>query len=345
MIRNSKKEPTMKDIALIAGVSQASVSYVINDSKDISEKVKKRILDVSKELGYIPNAVARNLKKRRTNTIGIVVPDVMNSYYNEMIKHTEKITREQGYFIFTCHTMHKPDIEDWYIVSLIQQKVEGVIICYGLTNRECYKKLYKHNVPFVDIDDETDEDEGGVASILVNNIKGSFLAIQHFISLGIKDIAYCSEPLYNSALRDRHEGYLRAMKEFGLTVNDDIVYIANEDNEYEKINLGYIATKEILSKSRPGGIFAATDQIAFGVIKRLNEMRIKIPNDIAVIGYDNVPFSSVISPSLTTISQPIKMMCTQSTGTLFKAIKKDENIKNRIMLEPDLVIRESAPYA
>ena len=343
MIRSDKKEPTMKDIALIVGVSQATVSYALNNSKSITKTVKKRILDVAKEIGYIPNAVARNLKKRRTNTIGIVVPDVMNSYYNEMIKHTEKIIREQGYFIFICYTMHKPDIEDWYIVSLIQQKVEGVIICYGLTNRECYKKLYKHNVPFVDIDDETDKAEGGAACVRVNHIKGSFLAVQHFISLGIKDIAYCSEPLYNSALRDRHEGFLRAIKEFGLTINNDMVYIANKENDYEKINLGYIATKEILSKSKPEGIFAATDQIAFGVIKRLNEMRIKIPNDIAVIGYDNVPFSSVISPSLTTVSQSIRTMCIQGAGTLFKIIKGDEDIENRIILEPDIVIRESAP--
>jgi len=345
MIRNSKKEPTMKDIALIAGVSQATVSYVLNNSKDISEKVKNRVLGVSEELGYIPNAVARNLKKRRTNIIGIVVPDVMNSYYNEIIKHTEKITRERGYFIFTCHTMHDPDIENWYVISLIQQKVEGVIICYGLTNRECYKKLFKHNVPFVDIDDETDEDEGGVASILVNNIKGSFLAVQHFVSLGIRDICYCSEPLYNNALKDRYEGYLRAMKEFGLTVDNDMIHIASKENDYEKINLGYMATKEILSKSKPGGIFAATDQIAFGVIKRLRELKINIPEEIAVIGYDNVPFSSVISPSLTTLNQPIKTMSVQGADTLFKIINRDKNIKNRTILEPDLVIRESAPYA
>ena len=345
MIRNSQKAPTMKDIAHIAGVSQATVSYALNNSKDISEKVKNRVLDVSKELGYITNAVARNLKKRRTYIIGVVVPDVMNSYYNEIIQHTEKIIRERGYFIFICYTMHNPDIEDWYIISLIQQKVEGVIICYGLTNRECYKKLYKHDVPFVDIDDETDEDEGGASSILVNNIKGSYLAVQHFVSLGIKDIAYCSEPLYNDTLRDRYEGFLKAMKEFGLTVNRDMVYIANKDNEYEKINLGYRATKEILSKSKPRGIFAAADQIAFGAIKRLRELKIKIPEDIAVIGYDNVPFSSVISPSLTTLNQPIKTMSVLGADTLFKIIKKDENIKNRIILEPDIVIRESAPYA
>ena len=154
----------------------------------------------------------------------------MNSYYNEMIKYTEKISREKGYFIFICYTMHDPEIEDWYIVSLIQQKIAGIIICYGLTNRECYKKLYKHNIPFVDIDDETYNDEGGAPSVLVNNIKGSFLAVQQFVSMGIKDIAFCSEPLYSNALKDRYEGFLQAMKEFGLAVNKDMVFIADKDN-------------------------------------------------------------------------------------------------------------------
>ncbi len=343
MTKKISKTPTMRDIAKMAGVTQATVSYVINNSEDVSETVKKRVLDAADELDYIPNAVARNLKKRTTNTIGIIVPDVMNSYYDEMIKYAEKITRERGYFTFICNTMHDADVEDWYIISLIQQKVAGVVICYGLTNRECYKKLHKHNIPFVDIDDVSDSAEWDAPCVLVNNIKGSFLAVQHFISLGIKEIAYLSEPLYNIALRDRYEGYLRAMKEFGLEINDEIIYIAKKDSEYEKIQFGYIATREILSKARPKGIFAATDQIAFGVIKRLNEMKIKIPQDIAVIGYDNVPFSSVTSPSLTTINQPIMTMCIQGTSTLFKAIRREPDIKRKITLEPSIVIRESAP--
>lgn len=343
MINKIGKAPTMRDIAKIAGVTQATVSYVINNSDEVSENVKKRVLDAAEKLGYIPNAVARNLKKRTTNTIGIIVPDVMNSYYNEMIKYTEKIVRERGYFTFICNTMHDPEVENWYIVSLIQQKVAGVIICYGLTNRECCEKLYNHNIPFIDIDDESDNVKWDSPCVLVNHIKGSFLAVQHFISLGVKEIAYISEPLYNTALKDRYEGFLLAMMEFGLNVNQDAIYIAKKENEYEKIQLGYIATREILSKTKPRGIFAATDQIAFGVLKRLNETKLKIPQEIAVIGYDNVPFSSVISPSLTTINQPIRTMCIQGTNALFKAVKKDKDIKGKITLEPSIIIRESAP--
>src|SRR4030042_33752 len=339
MLKKISKTTTMKDIASIAGVTQATVSYVINGSEDISEAVRKKVLDTAEELGYIPNLVARNLKKRKTNTIGIIVPDVLNSYYSEMIKYNEQITRENGYFTFISNTMHDSEIEDWYIIALIQQKVAGVIICYGLTNRVCYKKLQKHNIPFVVIDDEINESDLEIPCILVNNIKGSNLVVRHFISFGIKDIAYCSEPLYNMALRARYEGFKRAMEESGLTINNNMVYIAKENNEYEKIELGYIATKEILAKATPGGIFASSDQIAFGVIKRLNELKIRVPQDIAVIGYDNVPFSSVLSPSLTTINQPVKRMCVEGAGILFKIIKKEGSIKMKTTLEPHIIVR------
>jgi len=343
MNQKTEKAPTMKDIARIAGVTQATVSYVINGSEDISEAVKKKVLDTAEKLGYIPNLVARNLKKRKTNTIGIIVPDVMNSYYSEMIKYNERIIRESEYFTFICNTMHDAQIEDWYIISLIQQKVAGVIICYGLTNRECYKKLYQHHIPFVVIDDETGIEGAEAPCVLVNHKKGSLLAVKHFVSMGIKNIAYCSEPLYNMALRDRYEGFNMAIKEFGLEENSDRIYIAKEDNEYEKIELGYIATNEILSRGKPGGIFASTDQMAFGVIKRLNELKIAIPQDIAVIGYDNVPFSSIISPSLTTINQPIMKMCIHGTDTLYKIIKRDGSIDLKATLEPNIIIRQSAP--
>ena len=343
MLNKLSKTPTMRDIAKIAGVTQATVSYVINNSEEVSDAVKQRVLDAAKELGYIQNIVARNLKKMTTNTIGIIVPDVMNSYYSEMIKYAEKILRERGYFAFICNTMHDATVEDWYIISLIQQKVAGVLICYGLTNRSFFEKLHNHNIPFVCIDDESEDAEWDSSCVLVNHVKGSFLAVQHFISLGIRDIAYIAEPIYNMALKNRYEGFLLALKEFDLEVNSDTRYIAKQDSEYEKIQLGYIATREILSKAKPGGIFAATDQIAFGVLKRLNEMKIKIPQEIAVIGYDNVPFSSVVSPSLTTINQPIMTMCIQGTSTLFKAIRREQKIKKRIMLEPSIVIRESAP--
>ncbi len=344
MKKKANKPPTMNDVAKAAGVTQATVSYVLNNSGDISEPVKKRVLEAAEQLGYIRNNVARNLKMRRSNTVGIIVPDVINSYYGEIIKYTEKIIRENGLFTFICITMHKPELEDWYITSLIEQKVAGVMVCYGLADEQLLRKLATYNVPFVVMDDNVQEEELEAPCVLVNNIKGSFLAVQQFVSLGISKIAFCSEPAYNRALKDRHEGFLLAVKEFGLQKQLQHVYVASEEVDHsDKIALGYQAAGEILAHSQPEGIFATNDEMAIGVIKKLKESGLRVPKDICVIGYDNVPLSGIISPTLTTINQPVMTMCIQGTNMLRDLIAGKECERRRIMLEPSIIVRESAP--
>lgn len=344
MKKKTNKPPTMNDVAQAAGVTQATVSYVLNNSNEISEPVKKRVLEAAEQLGYIRNSVARNLKLKRSNTVGIIVPDVTNSYYSQMIKYTEKIIREHGHFTFICITMHNPELEDWYITSLIEQKVAGVVVCYGLANEQMLKKFVSYNVPFVVLDGDLQGEQIEAPCVLVNNIKGSFLAVQQFVSLGITKIAFCSETTYNKALKDRYEGFMLAIKEFGLQKQLQHIYIAPEDVEqYDKIALGYIAAEEILSSSKPTGIFATNDEIAIGVMKKLRENNIRVPHDIAVIGYDNVPLSGIITPSLTTINQPVMTMCIQGTNMLRDLIIGKESERRRIMLEPSIIVRESAP--
>jgi DNA-binding LacI/PurR family transcriptional regulator len=339
--RNGGKSPTMVDVAKAAGVTQATVSYVLNNRGDISEPVKKRVLDAAEELGYIPNIVARNFRMSKSNTVGILVPDVTNSYYNELIKHTETITREQGYFTFVCNALHDPELEDWYITSLIQNKVAGVIIGYGLTNRECTHKLDKYNVPYVVLDDDIDEDSAETPCILMNNIKGSFLAVQHFVSLGIVEIAYISEPMYCLALRHRLEGFKQAMEQFGLSC--PVICITEVKGEYDLLAQGYVGAGEVLAKVKPAGILVSTDQMALGVLNKLHELGLRIPQDIAIIGYDDVPLSSIARPSLTTINQPVRTMCIQGTKMLLGMIKGSQDPIRKMVLEPSIVIRESAP--
>lgn len=331
----------MQDIAKAAGVTQATVSYVLNQRGDVSEPVRKRVLDAANELGYIPNMVARNLRMSKSNTFGIIVPDVTNSYYNEMIKHTEIIARQHGYFFFVCNAIHDPVLEDWYITSLIQNKVAGVIIGYGLTNPEPLQKLERYNVPFVVLDDDPDEVCKEAPRILMNNIKGSFLAVQHFVSLGISDIAYITEPLYNLALRHRLDGFKKAIDDFGLRCPG--VFVAENTGEYDKITQGYVVAGQMLTQVKPRAVFVSTDQMALGVLRKLRELRIKIPDEIAVIGYDDIPMASIVRPSLTTISQPAQTMCILGTKYLLGAIEGHKEPNYRLVLEPSIVIRESAP--
>ena len=345
MKKKTDRPPTMNDVARASGVTQATVSYVLNNSGDISEPVKQRVKEAAEQLGYIRNSVARNLKLRTANTIGIIVPDVTNSYYSEIIKYTEKIIRESGHFAFICITMHNPQLEDWYTTSLIEQKVAGVVVCYGLSNADVLRKFLTYNIPFVVLDDDAQGNNIDAPCVLVNNIKGSFLAVQQFVSLGISKIAFCSESTYNLALRDRHMGFVLAMKAFSLESQLQHVYIAGDDvDQHDKILLGYHAAEEIFAKSEPEGIFAVNDEMAIGVMKKVNEMGLRIPQDVAIIGYDNVPLASVISPALTTINQPLKTMCIQGTNILRHLIHGDDHLKHRIMLEPSIIVRETAPH-
>ncbi len=344
MKKKTERPPTMNDVARASGVTQATVSYVLNNNGDISEPVKQRVKDAAEQLGYIRNNVARNLKLRTANTVGIIVPDVTNSYYSEIIKYTEKIIRESGYFAFICITMHNPQIEDWYTTSLIEQKVAGVIVCYGLANVETLRKFVTYNVPFVVLDDDAQGHNIDAPCVLVNNIKGSFLAVQQFVSLGISKIAFCSEMTYNLALRDRHMGFILAIKAFSLEDQLQHVYIAGEDiDQNDKIMLGYIAAEEILAKSKPEGIFAVNDEMAIGVMKKITELGLRIPQDIAVIGYDNVPMASIVTPALTTVNQPLMTMCIQGTNILRELMHGEDQMKRRIMLEPSIIVRETAP--
>ncbi len=331
----------MQDIAKVAGVTQATVSYVLNDRGEVSEPVRQRVLDTADQLGYIPNQVARNFRMSKSNTVGLIVPDVTNSYYNEMIKHTESIARQHGYFFFVCSALHDPKLEDWYITSLIQNKAAGVIIGYGLTNRECIQKLERYNVPYVVLDDDLNETAVDTACVLMNNVKGSFLAVQHFVSLGVSEIAYITEPLYNLALRHRLEGFKKAMDEFHLSC--PTVYVAESSGEYDKIRQGFIGAGEVLAKGKPRGIFVSTDQMALGVLKKLHELRVRVPADIAVIGYDDIPVASIVRPSLTTISQPVQTMCILGTRMLLGMIDGENEPVHKMILEPSIVIRESAP--
>lgn len=344
MKKKVNKPPTMSDVARAAGVSQAAVSYVLNNSGEISEPVKKRVLEAAEQMGYIRNSVARNLKLKRSNTVGIIVPDVINSFYSEVIKYTEKIIRERGHFTFICITMHNPEIEDWYITSLIEQKVAGVVVCYGLANPQLLKKFVAYNIPFVVLDDDVQMEQIETPCVLTNHIKGSFLAVQHFVSLGISEIAFCSESTFNNALKDRYEGFMQAINEFALQKQLQHIYIAPAGiDQTDKIALGYQAAEEILANSKPRGIFATNDEMAIGVIKKLKELKIRIPDEIAVVGYDNVPLSAIISPTLTTINQPVNIMCMQGANILQDLMDGKENPRMRIMLEPNIIIRESAP--
>ncbi|MGI6113131.1 MAG: LacI family DNA-binding transcriptional regulator [Mahellales bacterium] len=334
------KLPTMWDVARLAGVTQATVSHVINGTASISKEVKKRVMDAIDELGYVPNAAARSLKQNKTNTIGLIIPDVHSGFFSQMAKSVEENARKYGYITFLCNTSYHPQLEEFYINNLIQQHVAGIIIGYGLMDQNVCNKVLKARIPLVILDSCLEVDDYQVPSVEVDNIKGSWLAVEHLYNMGIREIGFISEPLFNNTLKLRYEGYIKAMETFGCTLNKYSINI--QTKEYDKIEMGYESVDNILMRGKPRAIFVSADQLAFGSIKRLLELKIRIPDDVAIVGYDDVPLSTVITPRLTTIRQPVDQMGKRGFQMLKKLIDGGKITNKRMILIPSLVVRESA---
>ena len=338
-MNNRHINSTMKDVAKLAGVSQPTVSYVINGTAPVSEEVTKRVLKAIEELHYVPNMVAKSLKQKRTDIVAFLIPDIDSSYYSELAKGVEETLRESGYITFLCNTLYNIELEALYIKNLIQHKVEGIVIGYGLMKEELYQEIYKYNIPFVVLDDHTNIGREEIPSVETDNIKGSSLAVEHLHHVGAKNICFASEPLFNRTLKLRFEGFKLAMERLGHSISDDRVFI--ETMEYNKFDMGYSIGAKIFINKEIDAVFASSDNLAIGILKRFEELNVSVPEEVIIIGYDDIPLARLVTPTLTSVAQPKQPMGQKGVELLVKMIKGEKIIDKRIMLDPSLIIRKS----
>lgn len=335
------RQPTMKDVAKLANVSQASVSNVINNKGIVSVNIQNRVNLAIKELGYIPNAIARALKQKSTDTIGLIVPDIGSSFYAEIAKHVEKLLQTNDFMTYLCNTFYDPSLEKQFIENLRQHNVAGVIISYGLIDHSLYDVFIDANIPIIIIDERINNTKEPIASVEMDNLKGSALIVKHLYKLGAKKICFASEPLFDRTLLNRYQGFLNAMEKYGYKIEEDLIFI--EKSQYDKLEMGYNIGAKIILEEDIDAVFASSDTLAIGIIQRFKEHNIQIPEDIKIVGYDNIPFAKLVTPSLTTIAQPIDSMSQKSTEILLNEIngvsieKKDFHL----VFEPSLIIRKS----
>lgn len=219
------KKATMKDVAKLANVSQAIVSHIINGTVPVSEETTARVRKAIKELDYFPNALAKGLKQKKTNTVGFLIPDIGSGYYSEIAKRVEVKLREFGFFTFFCNTFYDSNLEKLYIETLIQENVQGILLGYGLVNKKIYEEIQKLGINLVLLDDKEVINGVQVPSVEISNINGSFLAVQHLYNTGAKNICFASEPLFNRSLQLRYEGFCKAVKQFAYEESNVSEYI------------------------------------------------------------------------------------------------------------------------
>ena len=328
---------TMKDIAKLAGVSTSTVSHVINKTRFVSEEISERVNNAAKELNYYaPSALARSLKVNRTKTIGMLVTTSTNPFFGEVVKGVERSCYHKCYSLILCNTEGDNERMRQSINTLLQKRVDGLILMCSSLEGERIDVFERYpDIPVVVMD------WGPMLftsdKIQDNSLRGGYLAAKYLIDCGHTEIGCITGPLIKHQAQMRYEGYKRAMNEAGLEFNAN--WIIESDFECEG---GYQAFMKMAQRGTlPSSIFVSNDMMAMGVINAANELNIKVPEQISIIGYDDIHIAKFMSPSLTTIHQPKYRLGQAAVETLVRKLDDKSTEAQVVQLEPTLVERKS----
>lgn len=335
---------TIRDVARKAKVSTSTVSCVINSTGNISEATRRRVLRTIEELGYAPNHAARSLKGKDARLIALLLSDIDREFSYRLAKGVEEYASANGYFTLFCGTGFDPDKEKAYIRLLQARQVSGIIIGSWRTDRQVAAALSEVKVPLVAANYYVVS--GQTSSVVVDNFSAGVDATRYLIGLGHRRIAFIGGPENRMASQDRYEGYVRALKDAGLELNHQAV----KKGDFF-IKGGYRATIELLDESassappananRFTAIFAANDDMAVGAIMALKERGLRVPEDVAVLGFDDGRLASSVDPKLTTMYLPMKEVGATAARLLIDMLEGRTNEAQTIAVKSHLVIRES----
>ncbi|WEA47168.1 LacI family DNA-binding transcriptional regulator [Priestia aryabhattai] len=330
---------TMKDISKKANVSLSTVSAVINQSAYVSPGLTNRVMQAIEELNYKPNAVARSLKKKRTNTVGVIVSNLSNPFYPPLIEGIEDVSFNNNFNVILCNVSNGNKKILTYLELMLEKQVDGLLLA-NIANSEDLNEVEKTGLKYVLINRKPPFYDKNFVG--VNNPLSSELAVNHLVRQGYKRIAFFGGDLDINTARERKAGFISCMTQTGLDIDPMLIY----DGEYS-LESGYTNVKKMIEQVEvlPEAICTASDIIAFGVIKGLRDSGIRVPEDISVIGNDNNSFSENFLVPLSSIDHSTYDMGKLSMEFLLEMIKeKDETRARQIILTPSLVVRESCGY-
>ncbi len=328
---------TIHDISKALEIDSSTVSRALNDSPRVSKKTKAKILAKAKELGYQRNSLASNLRTKKTNTIGVIVPRISRNFFSNVIAGIEETAYEKGYNVVICQSLESLEREQKIAETLLSNRVDGLLISISMQTilYEHLKPFKDYGAPIVFYDRPCDFDNS--ISVSIDDFDASFKATEHLILQGCKYIAHFGGPQNIELYRNRKEGYQKALEKYGLPHSDDY-FFSTKLSEQD----GVVMAKKILELGNIDGIYSANDTAAISAIQYLKNQGINIPKDIAVVGFNNDPISAVIEPSLTTINQPDFEMGKKATTLLIDQIKNNTNLVESIVLTSELIVRESS---
>jgi LacI family transcriptional regulator len=332
---------TMKDIARLAGVSTSTVSHVINRTRYVSEEISERIQLAAKELNYSPSALARSLKMNRTRTIGLIGTTSTNPFFGEVVKGIERRCYQQKYNLILCNTEGDEERMKASIFTLLEKRVDGLLLlCSTLEGR--YQDIFERypDVPTVVMD--WGDTHFPSDKIKDNSQMGGYLAGQYLIEMGHSDIACITGPLDRPQAQLRLAGFKQALADANLAIADNRMFESNFecDGGYDSF-MSLFASCGNDKSALPSAIFSCNDMMAMGVINAAHEKGIRIPDDLSIIGYDDIYIARYMVPPLTTIHQPKYRLGRAAVDTLLKRIEDKSLEPLQVQLEPTLIARDS----
>ena len=322
--------PTMEDVAERAGVSRALVSLVMNDSPKVSDQKRRAVLSAARDLGYRPNLMARNLAQQRTQTFGVLVNDLHNPFFAEVIDGIETAAEEQNYRVLVQNGRRNSEREQAAVETLLQFQVEAIVLVGPRLDDEQLEAIGR-TVPTVVV--ASSRNHPGVDTIVTDDKRGGELAVNHLASLGHERILHIDGG-QNASARERRDGYTSGMRVAGLADHIDVRF--GGDDEADAFNV----VDEILSEGEPPtAVFAFNDLLAAGALDRFDDSKFDVPDDISLVGYDNTFIAGLRHLSLTTINQPRLSMGRLAVQTILERIEDGREEPARHTLEPELVVR------
>jgi LacI family transcriptional regulator len=329
---------TLSDIADSAGVSVSTVSRVLNDKASqyrISAETEELILKAAKALNYRPNHLARGLRLKQTNTLGLLAPDISNPFFAHVIKRVQKVAHDQGYSLVVCNTDETLELEREQVQLLYRKRVDGIIALPVGLDPAHFEELVEKGVPIVMLDRCFDDME--VSSVVVDNYRGAYDATAHLVEMGHRQIGFVQGLPGTYTNTERLRGYRTALRDRGVEVDESLIV----GGDFRQEN-GFIETKLLLSRSpRPTAIFASSDLITLGALQTIADEGLSIPEDVSLITFDDFDFAPFLRCPLTAVRQPKEMMGEMAVKLLIDDLRSGTQSAKRIVLKPSLVRRDS----
>ncbi len=336
----NKKRTTLKDIATVLGISTAAVSKALNDDARISVKTKKAVKQVAKELNYQPNHLASALRKGKSKLVGLIVPRTNSNFFSSVVENMEEVLNKAGYNIIITQSNESFEKECDNIDTLLYLQVDGIIASMAneTVDLSFYEKIKSNGIPLVLFD--RGENDLNVDYIGINDYYSSHMIIEHLVAQGCKRIAHIGGFRRTRIFNNRIRGYIDAIKKHDLPHDDELLIESSltlEDGRHQ-------IQKLLTLKDRPDAVYVASDYAALGALQVLKEKNIKVPEEIKLVGFGNEPFTSLVTPSITSIDQHSKQIGKLAAETFLDYVDKDvvQQSLNKLILDSELIVRDSS---